>query len=184
MRPLISRKPLVLVMLVCLALSGILIPVGAHLPRWIEAEIVLAAWWVIWVGMLTYLLYQGHVVDDDALEVKFRSGKTGDLLNPFDMIDPLSGCLDGGCQTLALGVLAIGLLIGAVFVMVEFVIPAVAVLLLLSIGGMIARAVNDTNACQGRFGVALLWGSIWSTLYIGPIAALILWLPTILHHPR
>lgn len=73
-----------------------------------------------------------------------------------------------------LGILAVLLIGFALIVLVEFIIPAVAILLLISIGGMLARAVNDTHECEGRFGMSLLWGFLWATVYTGPVAVIIL----------
>lgn len=70
-----------------------------------------------------------------------------------------------------LGALVAILLALAVFLLIEFAIPAVALVLLASIGGMLARAVNDRHDCEGRVGLSLAWGLIWSSLYVGPVAA-------------
>jgi hypothetical protein len=177
--PIVSRKPLVLAIAVCLLLSGVIIPVGAHLPKWIEAEIVIAAWWLIWILTLTALLYQGHRVDDDS-QIEFGGDKTRMVFEACNLAD-LGGCLFGeSCASIFLGLLA-ALLIGLAFVvLIEFIVPAIAILLLLSIGGMLARAVNDSHHCSGRLGLSLLWATLWSTLYIGPVFVIVLALSALL----
>jgi hypothetical protein len=179
--PTVSRKVLVPVVGLCLLLSGVLIPIGAHLPRWIEAEIVLGAWWLVWTCVLTWLLVSGHAVDDDS-GMNFGGGKTQMVLDAFSFPD-LGGCaVDEGCASIFLGLIA-ALLIGLAFVvLVEFIVPAIAILLLLSIGGMLARAVNDTHECRGRIGLSLMWGALWSTVYIGPILVVVLGLSAFLQH--
>lgn len=180
-RPKVSRKPLVLVIALCLVLSGVLIPVGAHLPRWVEAEIVLAVWWLVWVCMLTALLFRGEAVDDDTRWLPFGGEKSGMMLDSLGILDPV-GCIAGeGCATVILTIAAVLLAGLALMVLVEFIVPAIALLLLASIGGMLARAVNDRHECAGRFGASLLWGAVWATLYIGPVAAAVLWLSTMVH---
>lgn len=57
----------------------------------------------------------------------------------------------------------------------ELVIPAIALLLLASIGGMFARAVNDNHHCEGNLGLSVLWGAIWASVYVGPLAAIVIW---------
>jgi hypothetical protein len=55
-------------LVICLLLTAILIPMALRLPRWIEFEIVLLVWWVIWFAVLTGFLYRGlRVADDYAL---------------------------------------------------------------------------------------------------------------------
>jgi hypothetical protein len=169
----VSRKVLVPVVGLCLLVSAVLIPVGAHLPRWIEAEIVLVVWWLVWTCALSWLLVKGHAVDDDT-RMNFGGDKTDAVMGAFDFGE-LGGCWFGeGCTSVVLALFA-ALLIGLAFVLViEFIVPAIAILLLLSIGGMLARAVNDTHDCRGRFGLSLMWGVVWSTIYIGPILVLVL----------
>lgn len=189
-RPKISRKPLVLAVSLCLAISAILIPVGAHLPRWIETEMVLAAWWLVWTIALAVILYRGHKVDDDAAWIggnrtksllkKVNDGPSSDLLG--GCADP-SGCfIDETCFTVVLAILGLILIGVSFFLIVEFVIPAIALLLLASIGGMFARAVNDTHGCEGRVGKSLFWGVAWATVYIGPLAAIVVWVSSLLKH--
>ena len=52
-------------LVVCFVLTAVLIPMALRLPRWVEFEIVLAAWWAIWLAVLTRLLYAGQRVADD-----------------------------------------------------------------------------------------------------------------------
>lgn len=184
----VSRKPIVLLASLCLIVSAVAIPVAAKLPRLVEVELVMGVWWLIWVGILTYLLHRGHEVEDDA----DWSGKWGSDSSVYSWIDQiagrhggsanyLSGCdpsgcfLDEGCGYFAVGIFAIILFGLAFFLVIELLIPAIALLLLASIGGMFARAVNDTHHCEGRIGLSMLWGAAWATVYVGPVAAIAIW---------
>lgn len=171
----VARKALVGVVLGCLVLSAILLPVSLRLPKWVEAEFVLLAWWAVWVGLLTWLLYRGVDVDDDG-HVEFGGGRSNWILDVAHYADPgWAGMFDEGCGTTIAVVFVALLLVAAVLLVIEFAVPAIALVLLFSIGGMLARAVNDRHDCYGVLWRSLLWGSAWATLYIGPVAAIVLW---------
>lgn len=144
---------------------------------------MLGLWWLIWVVTLTVLLYRGHKVDDDADWIGNGGERTKSWLEwihlPAD-----SGCgVDEGCLTIVVAILAFLLLGLAFLVLIEFIVPAIALLLFASIGGMFARAVNDTHHCEGRFGLSLFWGAMWATVYVGPIAAIVIWVISLLPRP-
>ena len=140
---------------------------------------VLGAWWLVWVIGLTWLLFRGHHVEDDAEWMGKGRGRWrdwGDCLNVPDL-----GCaVDEGCATILLAIVAFLLLGLAFLLLIELLIPAIALLLLLSIGGMFARAVNDNHHCEGNLGLSVLWGAIWATVYIGPLAAIVIWVINVL----
>ena len=48
----------------CLVLTAVLIPAVLRLPRWVEFEIVLGVWWVVWFAALTWFLFRGLRVTD------------------------------------------------------------------------------------------------------------------------
>lgn len=140
----------------------------------VEAEMVLGAWWLVWVIGLTWLLFRGHHVEDDAEWIGKGKGRWrdwGDWLHFPDL-----GCaFDEGCATILLAIVAFLLLGLAFLLLIELIIPAIALLLLLSIGGMFARAVNDNHHCEGNLGLSVFWGGIWATVYVGPLAAIVIW---------
>jgi hypothetical protein len=41
------------------------VPGALRLPRWIELEVVLAGWWLVWTVALSALLYRGFRVAGD-----------------------------------------------------------------------------------------------------------------------
>ena len=171
----ISRKPLAIWISICLVLAAVSIPLALRLPKVIEAEIVMGGWWLVWAITLSVLLYRGRPVADDADWIgkgthRFQ-GWLDMLGTPFE-----TGCLfDEGCATLLLAIIAF-LLLGLAFILlIEFVVPAIAILLFLSIGGMLARAVNDNHHCQRNLALSVLWGALWATVYVGPVAAIVIW---------
>lgn len=174
-----SRKPLVLGVALSLILAAVVVPISIHLPRWVEFEFVFLAWWVIWVGLLAWLLFRGHSVDDDTdvepiARVGQGFGSAADGIFDF-------GCLaTDGCQQLVVLVIAGMLLWAGAWLLLEFLLPGIAVLFLASIGGMLARAVNDTHGCEGQMGRSLLWAGLWATAYIGPLAGIVAWLSALL----
>ena len=164
----------------CLAVAALVVPLALKLPVIAEAEIVMAVWWGVWVVTLTALLYRGNPVDDDAEWVGKGANRIKSWLGfgnlPWDM-----GCwIDGGCASFVLAIFAFFLLGLAFLLLIEFVLPAIAILLFLSVGGMLARAVNDTHHCEGRLGPSLFWGSIWAIVYVGPVAAVVIWVAALL----
>src|SRR5262249_25402862 len=64
--PAVSGKVSVLVLVLCFLLAAIIVmPLAKRWPLWIEAELVVAAWWLIWAATLAYLLHRGQRVTDD-----------------------------------------------------------------------------------------------------------------------
>ncbi len=164
-------------MTLCLALSAILIPAAAHLPKWVEDEIVMAVWWAVWVGLLTWLLFWGYEVDSDS-RVRKRPVWSPSL-GWSDSLDWL-GCM-AGCDFIGLAVVAVVAILISFWLLVELVIPGLALLLVLSIGGMLARAVNDRHDCRGRLLVSLAWAVIWATLYVLPVAVVVVLVSRAIH---
>lgn len=187
-RPRVSRKPIVLIVGLCFLASAILIPVSLHLNRWVEVELVLAVWWLVWFVVMSWLLYEGHAVDDDIHVPKTKGALTKTTAGEAGGCLVDAGCapgcfpIDAGCGEFGVAIIAgFLLLIGVVF-LIELLFPAIALLLLASIGGMFARAVNDTHDCEGRVGRSLFWAFAWATLYIGPVAAVVIWVSNYLAH--
>src|SRR6476619_256049 len=56
----------VVALVVCFIITAVLVPHAAHLPRWVEVELVIGGWWLVWVFALAYLLYRTCGVSDDA----------------------------------------------------------------------------------------------------------------------
>ncbi|MEQ1821615.1 MAG: hypothetical protein ABL949_03820 [Fimbriimonadaceae bacterium] len=175
----VSRRFLALVVLLLLSVLIMVFSLAVKMPRWIEAEIILTAWWTIWIGILATLLYKGRQVEDDS-EVTYGGKFSSSVAEASGcgLDAAVVGCGEGfagGCAAILIALLAV-LVAG---LLVEFVLPALGFLLFISVGGMFARAVNDTHGCDGRLGKSLLWGCLWATLYIGPLLAIVPWLPVV-----
>ncbi len=172
-------------LIVCLLLPAFLIPAAVRLPIWIDFEIVLGIWWLVWLLVLARLLYTGQrVTDDHALQAP-RSwfGARGDAAKkPPRQSASGGGWLDGlnwgggsafDGEAFAIGcliVVGLILLVGAVWFLVEIAVPVIAFLLYGVVRGMLARVVNDRHHCHGRVGRSLAWGGLWATVYIAPLA--------------
>ena len=166
--PVVSGKWTVLWLVCCFALTGVFIPLVLHLPKWIDFEIVVAVWWFLWALILVKLLYKGEQVSDDHQHHEPRDW--------FGLNNTsLSGCGDAGC---ALGADAEGCLVVLgliaalvlVWVLVEFAIPIVFLLLYFLVRGMLAHVVNERPSCQGNFGLSAIRGIFWATVYSAPLA--------------
>ena len=68
------------------------------------------------------------------------------------------------------------------WVFVEILIPLFSILLYGLIRGMLARIVNDDHGCAGQFGKSLLWGTVWASVYTGPMALLVWMVHLVLAH--
>jgi hypothetical protein len=181
----VSGKWSVAFLVLCFAVSGVLLPVAAHLPRWVEFEMVLGAWWLVWACAIGWLLYRGcDVADDMPYPHAPKLGRSG--LSDVG----LDGCLSldlgvEGCGAVVLVVVAVLLLIVGIWFAVEFLIPGLAFLLYLLVRGMAARAVNDRRDCKTSVLRAVSWGIAWATLYTAPLALTVLAVHAIhphLHH--
>ncbi len=173
--PLVSGASSALVLLASFGLAALAIPLAAKLPVWVEFEIVLCVWWAAWVAMLSYLLYHGRRVSDD---YAWRSARSWFGGAGKEAAGELGGCLDlptsaEGCQEGCMILLALALLVGAAWVLLEVAVPAIAFLAYALVRGMLARVANDKHDCKGHVDRAFLWAAAFSTLYVVPLAAVV-----------
>ena len=165
-------------------LSGILIPVAAHLPHWIEFELVLGVWWGVWLIVTSVLLYRGVGVDDDMPEPTFSSGASTRINKGCS--DPgLAGCdipAETSCGEAGAALLVIVLVLLSVWLLVEFVIPAVAFAAYWMIVRLLGKVVNDRKDCRGSAGRSALWGFVWATTYTLPLALIVCGFHFLRHH--
>lgn len=188
--PKVSGKGSVLVLVLCFAASAfIVLPLAWKQPAWIEAEVVLAAWWFVWAVFLSVLLHRGWHVDDDHVWTApsghwfTRSGDgepSGCLWNALDFgsfdlgVGAGEGCL-GAIAGVLLTILVIILLFFAAWFVIEVAIPAGAFVTYLLIRGMLARVANDRHGCEDNWLRAGVWGATWATIYVIP-QSLVVWL--------
>lgn len=173
------------ILVLCFALSAVLLPVAAHLPRWVEFELVLVVWWLVWTVAIAWMLYRGCAIADDMPVPKGPSLGTGEWSTP-----DLTSCLwpdpfyADGCGTALVVVGALIMIAAGIWLAVEILIPGVGFLLYLLIRGMMARAVSDRRDCQGSVLRAAIWGMAWATLYTAPLALTVLAVHSIHPHLR
>jgi hypothetical protein len=178
--PHVSGKASAAGLVACFALTAVLIPMAVRLPLWVDFEIVLAAWWVVWAAALGWLFYHGQPVADDHRlgEPRWwfgslfqRSGRRYDS----DSLWWLGVGEPEGCALVIAVFVGIVVLAGAVWLVVEVAVPVVAFLLYFLVRGMLARALNTDHGCQGRVLSAVSRGLLWATVYTAPLAGLV-WL--------
>ncbi len=195
--PRLSGKAVAAWLILYFVLTGRLIPAVLRLPRWVEFEIVLAAWGMVWLIVLARLLYTGRLVSHD-----YRWDERYNWLGlpserEMDRVPPTPsqpdaqserermayhrglshglswGSLWGpGDATAELGLIlgALLLLFGVVRALTFLAVPVVVFLLYFMVRGMLARVVNDRHHCRGRLARALGCGFLWATVYTAPLA--------------
>ena len=184
--PRISGRATAAWLLVCLLLPAVLIPAVVRLPVWIDFEIVLGVWWLLWLVVLARLLYTGQrVTDDHALQPPrswFGSKKGGSW---FDgMGSGWTTPVDSeGCAFAIAVIVGLILLVGGLWFLIEIAIPLVWFLLYLVVRGMLATVINDRHHCRGRLGWSMLWALVWASAFTAPLA-LAIWLIHQLHTGR
>jgi hypothetical protein len=171
----VSGKVAALWLVFCLLLTALLIPTVFKLPRWIEFEIVLGIWWVIWLSVLTWFLYRGVRVTDDHTLPQPRNWFSLNRSNPGQATGP-NGCLGDGCfpawvigDELAFLIVAVIVLVGGLWLLIEVAIPVLLFMLYFAARGMLARVVNVDTQNRGHIGSSLFWGLVWATLYTLPL---------------
>ena len=189
--PRISGRSTALVVGLALLLSAAALPAALHLPRWVEIEGVLAAWWLVFFATSTWLLYRGFRLRDDLVYFT-RWNKPDGAREPSEDHGPATfdgsgcagvadgcefGCIDSGeagLVVVALGVAALAFFGGA------WLLAEVAFPLLLLTGyhatlRILGRLARDHHGCRGELLRSLGWGALWASVYVAPLA-LVTWL--------
>lgn len=184
-RSVLSGKWMVAILFLSLGIASTLVPIAAHLPRWVEFEMVIGIWWVIWAIALTAILYSAVGVADD-MAVPSKLGGRLSAVGEAGGCLPDAGCigadLTGSCGEAIGGFVIIVLLLAAAWLLIELVIPALAFLIYFAIRGMLARAVNDRQECCGKPLRSLGWGIVWATAYTAPVALVVLFVHKVYVH--
>lgn len=161
--PHVSGTWTVILLLFCFVLTtGLVLLVFRKLPEWVEFEIVVGTWWLLWALVLTKLLYMGEQIADDYKHRQPRSW--------FDTKN-LDGCSSGGSDAEGC-VVVLGLIVALflVWILIEFAVPIIFFMLYFLVRGMLVRVVNDKPQCQGNIGLSAFRGIFWATIYTAPLA--------------
>jgi uncharacterized protein (DUF983 family) len=186
----VSAKVTALVVGASLLLSAVVLPVSLKLPRWIEFEVVLFAWWSILFGTLAVLLYKGTVLRDDyAFSARWglsspNENAVGDSTaftsssnasGNSSWLDVDTGCAEvEGCGGMLAGLIFAALAFAATWILLEVAFPVLLFLAYWLLVGAIGRVVNDKHACESNLARATFWGALWATVYTFPVA-LVVW---------
>lgn len=212
--PRLSGRLTVLVVGLSLASSAVLLPASMSLPRWVEIEVVFSAWWLLLAATLVVLLYRGFRLSDDwvyfapwdrpsASDVaeegnvsgaedetrkKKKSSKKKGTSGGIGWASGCDGCgaIDAGEGAIAvIGIaLALGIALGAAWILVELAMPLVFFMIYWVLMKAIARAATDHHDCEKDLGKSLVWGVVWATIYVAPLALLtfVVHRALLLHH--
>ncbi len=166
--------------------SAVLLPTALKLPTWVEAELVIVVWWLVWTVLLTVLLVRGYRLADDWVHFSPWERPSPDETKPSTPTAKASkgsgfewGCSDG-CSGIdgegALVVLVVGaalaLVFGAAWVLVEIAVPLVCVTVYATVLRAIGRVARDNHHCEGELARSLGWGALWASVYVLPLAVL------------
>jgi hypothetical protein len=175
--PRLSGKASAAVLIACFLLTALLIPLVLRKNLWIDAEIIVASWWLIWVVALTAILYHGHRVTDDHTMGQPRSWGYKKLLSGWgwDVADVGSiGVVDSeACAIGCIIIAALPLLVGLIWLLIEVAIPGILFIAYLLVRGQLAHVANDRHGCEGSPLRAFSWGTLWATIYTAPLALLV-----------
>lgn len=168
----LSGRATALVMTAAMLLTAVALPLGAHLPYWVEAELVLASWWLGVSAFFSWLLYSGRRLTEDH-RVKVELPKPGAGLDRRGTTLE-SGCAQaGGCAEGLVVVVLLALAAAMAWLLVEVVIPLAVFAVYYFVTRGIGRLARDRHDCRGHVGRSLGYGFLWSTLYALPIVLLI-----------
>jgi hypothetical protein len=177
--PRVSATWTVIALLASLAVAALTLPRLSDMPRWLEAELVLGIWWLAWTAVLSTLLYRGFKLADDWIYFapwdRGGSGGRGSTGSRWSLNGCDPGCsVDGeGCLAAIAIALALAVLVGAAWVLVEIAVPVVFLLAYTLIVRALRRVAHDRHGCEGRLGASIGWGAMWSAVYVAPIAVVI-----------
>jgi hypothetical protein len=188
--PRTSARTTAIVAFVALVTTAALVPLPLHLPKWIEAEIVLVLWWLIGIVAIAWVLWRGRsIAQDHGFRAPWdrvaapgaksgsgssRGGSSSAGGRGTNWLDP-SGCADAeGCLAMLLGIVLVVVAIGAAWFLVELVAPALFFLFYGLFLAAIRRAAAGRDDARGNFIRALAWGGFWSTVYVAPLALVVI----------
>jgi hypothetical protein len=187
--PRVSGKATAAVIGASLIASAVLVPWSMHLPRWLEAEVVLALWWLTLATTVSVLLFRGFRLRDDLVYFApwDRPAKVDGGPAPAGRFGSSRGCSPDGCSTTGDGctgidgegcvaalviVAVLGAALGVAWIVVELALPIVFVAMYAVLMRAIRHAARDTRGCAGDLGKSIGLAALWATVYVVPVAAL------------
>jgi hypothetical protein len=197
--PGISGRWSALVLLVLFVAVAIVLPLALDRSAWVEAEIVVAAWFLIWTAILAWLGYSGRMVDEDwdgfhrPRRLFGRGRESGDGSSiPVDAVPylDLSGIdlpdLDGGGDDGGLGCLgvilagvvliaALAAIVAILYFTIGYVIPLIVLALYTIVRAMLNHVAARGHVTRGNLVLSTARGAIWAAAYTAPLA-LAIWL--------
>jgi hypothetical protein len=165
-----SAQRITVAILAALAVTAAAVPFALHLSRWVEAEIVVGAWWAIWSVVLGVVAYCGTKVADDhrpgSGRVTGLNGESPKWVSLLDASPDAEACL------VALVVFAIvGLALLGAWLVVELVAPAVFIVAYRGVVRALAKAQAANT--RGNAVRSALSGMGWAALGTAPLAAVV-----------
>ncbi len=179
-------------LLVLLVAAAVVLPLALHRSAWVEAEIVVGAWFVIWTAALTWLGYTGRTVEQDWEPFRPRRlfGRGGGIDShsvPYFDASGLTvpdldmggdggglGCL-GAIVAGFLAVAVLAALLALFYFTIGYVIPLVAIGLYTLVRAMLNHVAARGHVPRGDLATSLARGATWAGAYTAPIAVAI-WL--------
>ena len=165
-----SAQRMTVGILAALVVTATAVPFALHLPRWIEAEAVVGAWWTIWSVVLGVVAYRGTKIADD-----HRSGSgrvTGLNRDTPKWAWILEAAPDAEACLVAIVVLAVvGVALLGAWLVVELIAPAVFIVAY----RCVVRALAKAQAANTRGNVvrSALSGMGWAAIGTIPLAAVV-----------
>ncbi len=149
-----------------------LMPGALTMPLWIELEVVILAWVLIWTLAFTTLLFRGWRLAKDAWTKDASTLDDVTMLNvDLDLSTRRSWWYDDEGAAIAVFLFVVLLILSFAL---EFLLPLVLIGSYLLVLRGLAHVANDRHGCEGKLGRSLLWGVLWSSIYAAPIAGLVL----------
>jgi hypothetical protein len=187
--PPLSGRLTALALMLCFVFTALAAPFAMHLPKWLEAEIVLGAWWAVWAIALSVILYRGTRVSDDhrfSPSISLgdfgggggtrRSSSSSSSSSWFDGLSGIGDLGDAGegCLYLIGAILLAGAALLVAWLLVELIVPTIFTLAYLLLIRALQVVTNDRHGCKGIATRAAGYGALWATIYIVPLAVVVL----------
>ena len=198
--PGVSGRWSAVLLLVLFIAVAVVLPLALHRSAWVEAEIVVGAWFLIWTAVLAWLGFAGRTVDEDwgtfrpPRRLFGRGGSRGTdggtgVLDAAPYVDLSSvglpdfdgggddgglGCL-GAILAVVVAVAAIAAIVALLYFTIGYVIPLIVIALYTIVRAMLNHVAARGHVTQGDLPASLARGAFWAALYTAPLAIAI-WL--------